>query len=118
MVAPGNVALDRMVTDSRAQPMDGNKVRADAKVLLDDDVKLSSDLLSLKAQVGAATQAHIEAGRSDLTKEIADLRRIIATTTDADLNTALNTFQADGNTDTADFAQIRHDLGLAPPPTF
>lgn len=115
LVAPSNTALDQLYAAAQATPMDGVKVRAAAKTLFDADVTFNTALLAFEKKVPANVVPHIEAARAADSKEIADLQRVVSSTDDATLNSALAVFGQDAQADSAAFVLLRSDLGLPPP---
>jgi hypothetical protein len=115
LVAPTNAALDRLGAAVQAQSPDPAKIRTAANDLLNAEVKLNTDLLAFEKEVPSNVQAHVEAARVGLPKEIADLQRAVASTDDSGLGLAIIAFVEDAQADGPAILQLRADLGLPPP---
>jgi hypothetical protein len=115
IVAAGNTTVDQLNAALSAQPSDSAKIRAAAKAVFDGDVKLSTDLLAFEQKVPANVKPHVEAARSVLSKQIADLQNVIASTDDPSLNADLIAYDADAQAGASAFVLLRSDLGLPPP---
>lgn len=99
----------------RLTPTVATQVRAAAQTLLNADVALNTGLLGFEKKLPSNAQAHVEAARAAISKEIADLQNVTSSTDDATLNSALLTFEADAQSEGAAFVLLRSDLGLPPP---
>lgn len=115
MVGPSNkltAAMNIVVTPAH---MSITKVRRVGAALLAADVTFNSALLAFGPQVPVAVQPDVAAARLALSSDIADLQTIVASTTYAQLDAAVNAWIADGNKDSKAFVLLRSDLGLPPP---
>jgi hypothetical protein len=115
IVASGNASIDQLNAAVSIQPLDGARIRAAAKAVFDSSVKLNTDLLNFEKKVPLSVKPHVEAARSALSKEIADLQNVIASTDDPSLIAALNAYGADAQASASAFVLLRSDLGLPPP---
>ena len=115
LVAPTNVALDRLTSTVVTEPPDPVKIRGAAKDLLNAELKLDTDLLTFQKEVPSKVQADIEVVRAGLSKQIVDLRQVVASTDDSGLKSALNAFAADAQANRPAILQLRSDLSEAFP---
>jgi hypothetical protein len=115
MVGPSNKLIDAMNVVVAPAHMSFTRVRRVAAALEAADVTLNGDLLAFGPQVPVAVQPDVAAARLALSSDIADLQTIVASTTYAQLDAAVNAWITDGNKDSKAFVLLRSDLGLPPP---
>jgi hypothetical protein len=108
------LATDQLYATLLVTPIDAAKIRAAAQKLFDADVALSTGFLAFEKKVPANVQAHVEAARAVLSKEIADLQNVIVSTDNATLTSALVTFNQDAQAEGPTFVLLRSDIGLPP----
>ena len=115
IVAPSDTATAGLWGAYTALPMDTTKTRAAAKACFDAEVKLNSQLLAFEQKVPAKVQRDIETARAAISKEIADLQLMTASTTSDQLTAAFDAYAADETVGESALVLLRSDLGLPPP---
>jgi hypothetical protein len=114
MVDPANVATAHLADTIEATPLNGDAVRAAAKAVEDTDIAFDSALLTFEAKVPANVRPHVDAARAAISRSIADVQLVVESTTDAELLSALITWENELAADQSVFVLLHSDLGLPP----